>query len=226
MTIVADRALEELRTRILRGDLRPGERLVERTLCAEMDMSRTPVREALRALTAEGLVTTRPHCGMVVADLDPREIEEIFEFGVVLEGFIASLAARKARPADCDTLRDLVADMQAVLATEPLDPTAYLDLDQRFHEAIAGLAGNPRLASLRRQTLTPRVLTEAFTGYGAAHYAQSLAQHGTIVQAIAAGDADWAASAMRSHILTGRGTRRSASEDARVEPDRDGRDAG
>ena len=213
MTIVADRALEELRSRILRGELRPGERLVERTLCAEMDMSRTPVREALRALTAEGLVTTRPHCGMVVAELDPREIEEIFEFGVVLEGFVASLAARKARPDDCQALQSLIDAMEDALGKGAPDAQAYLDLDQRFHEAIATLAGNPRLASLRRQTLTPRVLAEAFTGYGAAHYAQSLAQHRTIAQAIAAGDADWAASAMRSHILTGRGTRRPTAVD-------------
>ena len=214
MTIVADRALEELRSRILRGELEPGQRLVERALCAEMDMSRTPVREALRALTAEGLVTTRPHCGMVVAELDPKEIEEIFEFGVVLEGFIASLAARKASGREVATLEALIERMQAVLTAERFEADAYLDLDQKFHEAIANLAGNPRLASLRRQTLTPRVLTEAFTGYAPEHYAQSLAQHRTIVQAIAAGDADWAASAMRSHILTGRGTRRPAAQPA------------
>lgn len=204
MSAVADRAYREIKTRIQDGSLPPGERLVERSLCAALGMSRTPVREALRVLTAEGWVTSRPRRGMVVAGLSREELEEIFEVGVVLEAFVASLAARKAGGSDLKPLKTLLKEMAAVLDSRAPDRAAYVELDRRLHAEIAGLAGNKRVASLLQAAMDTRALFQAFGRYRDEELQVSLQQHGTIVRAIESGDAEWAASAMRTHILSGR----------------------
>lgn len=204
MSEMADRAYQQLRDRIQNGALHPGARLVERTICAELGMSRTPVREALRLLTAEGWVTSRPRRGMIVTRLRPEEIGEIFEFGTVLESFLASLAARKGTAADRARLQRVVADMERALAGEPADLAAYIELDRDFHALIAHMAGNRRLANMLKAVMGSYVLYQAFRHYRRSDLELSLQQHRTIHQAIAREDSEWAASAMRTHILSSR----------------------
>lgn len=205
MTVASDTAYQTLRDRIIAGALPPGDRLVERRLCAELGISRTPVREALRQLTAEGLVTNRPHHGMAVAALSPEEIEEIFEFGVVTESFLAGLAASKATPADVRSLQDRLERLRTLVADKTTDPGAYSLQDHRLHAEIARIAGNQRLRGLLQQAMTPVVLSQVFACYAPHDFARSLAEHEVIVEAIAAGDREWAQAAMRAHILSGRG---------------------
>jgi DNA-binding GntR family transcriptional regulator len=204
MSETADRAYREIRDRVRNGLLPPGSRLVERTLCKELGMSRTPVREALRLLAAEGLVESRPNRGMAVARLTEQELDEVFEVGLVLESFIASLATRKAGGRPLEPLRGLLRDMRRVLAARAPDRRRYIELDQQFHSTIAGLAENQRLANMLQTAMDVRVLHQAFSHYSMEHLQRSLQQHETILLAIEGGDDDWAASAMRTHILSGR----------------------
>ena len=95
----SDQAYVSLRERILEGRLKPGTALKERDLCEELNVSRTPIREALRRLSADGLAEVRPRRSIVVSSFGADELTEIFELGIVLESFVAALAATKARPA-------------------------------------------------------------------------------------------------------------------------------
>ena len=205
----SDHAYATLRTRILAGDIPPGAVLKERDLCEELNISRTPVREALRRLSADGLAEVRPRRSIVVTSFPDNEIAEIFELGIVLESFVAGIAAEKATSADVARLRDLVDALENLLATEESPDTAeYIRLDQAFHEEIARIARNPRIAQILRQTISIPVLANVFERYDPADFAISIAQHGTILRAIESGDSDWAKSAMGTHIRTGRATQR------------------
>jgi DNA-binding GntR family transcriptional regulator len=204
MSQVAEKAYRELKESIRRGRLQPGDRLVERTICAELQMSRTPVREALKLLTAEGLVSRRPRRGMVVSKMSEDEVREIFEFGVVLEAFVASLAAKKRDAEHVKKLKKLIKSMDACLSGDAVNKSRYVELDRRFHAEIAAAAGNQRLAGMLQQAMESRVLHQAFSRYGHQDCRQSLEQHRTILRAIQSGDPDWASSAMQTHILTGR----------------------
>lgn len=204
MSASAEHAYEEIYRRIRGGVIAPGEALIERQLCHELAVSRTPVREALRRLTAEGLAESRPNRSVVVAKLSDRELAEAFEVGVVLESFAAGLAARNAGNNPHESLRSLLIDMRATLAVDQLDLAGYVELDQRFHLALAQLTGNQRLVAMLRSATDLRILSQAFRHYTAAQLERSLRQHEVILEAIESGDEDWAASAMRTHILSGK----------------------
>ncbi len=200
----SDQAYRVLRERILSGSIKPGEVLKERDLCEELNISRTPIREALRRLSADGLADVRPRRSIIVTSFDETELAEIFELGIVLESFVAALAAEKAKPDDLLKLSAIVDQMEAMLAQSPPDASEqYIKLDQAFHDAIAATARNPRIAQILRQTMSFRVLHNIFERYVPTDFATSLAQHKTIIGAIASGDPDWSRSAMTSHVRTG-----------------------
>ena len=206
--IASTQVYDELRARIMRGELKPGAALKERDLCAQLDVSRTPVREALRQLSAEGLVEVRPHRSIVVASFDPAEVEEVFELGVMLESFIAGLAAEKATDDDRRQLRAIV-DAMAVAAADSADVRLrYAALDRDFHEALAAAARSPRVAAVLRQTVNFRLLIDLFRDYEPLDIETSLMQHRNILAAVDSANADWASAAMRNHIRTGQGIRR------------------
>ena len=204
MSAAAEKAYEAIYQSIRQGAIPPGTRLIERQLCQELAISRTPVREALRRLTAEGLVENRPHRGVIVSQLSQAELAEVYEVGVVLESTVAGVAARNCGRTAQLVLRRLLTDMRAVLANEMIDPAQYVALDHAFHMAIAESTGNRRLVTMLRSTCDLRVLNTAFSHYDRAHYERSLRQHETIAEAIEAGDEDWASSAMRAHVLSAR----------------------
>lgn len=204
MSVAAEKAYEAIYQSIRQGVILPGARLVERQLCNELAISRTPVREALRRLTAEGLVENRPRRGVVVSQLSDADLAEVFEVGVGLESTVAGVAARKSGRVAQLVLRRLLTNMREVLAQEPIDAASYASLDHAFHMAIAESTGNSRLVTMLRSTCDLRVLSTAFGHYDRAHYERSLRQHETIVEAIEAGDEDWASSSMRAHVLSAR----------------------
>ena len=138
---------------------------MERSLCREMGMSRTPVREALRRLAAEGLVESRPHRGMTIPQLSDEELDEVFEVGLVLESYMAALATRKSGGKPVNSLRKLLNGMREALSESPPDRLRYVELDQAFHAAIAELAGNQRLANMLETAMDVRALQQAFSYY-------------------------------------------------------------
>ena len=202
----SDKAFNKLKMQILSGKLAPGSSLKERDLCEQLNISRTPIREALRRLSAEGLAEVRPRRSIVVACFDPSEIEEIFELGIILESFIAAKAAIKTTDEEITALQIILNKMEDFISDSGnLDIAGYADLDHAFHEQLAKMARSERIRRILQQTVSMRLLVNVFDSYRKVDFETSLVQHRTIYRAIASRNSDWAAAAMSSHVRTGSG---------------------
>ena len=205
MTVAADKAYRVLRARIISGEYSPGARLKEREICADLDVSRTPIREALRRLEADGLVHIEPHRGGVVTEIGTEEAAEIFSLGAVMESYAARLAATRDNPEATAELDRLLEDMAGVLERQDTDAHAdYMRLDSELHATIVEMASSRRLTAALQQVVGVPVLVQAFNRYSMDDLWQSHHQHRAIVAALKAGDPDWAESAMRQHMFAGR----------------------
>jgi DNA-binding GntR family transcriptional regulator len=145
--------IDRLRNAILRGDLRPGQKLDQNELAVALKVSRSPIREALRTLSAEGLVEVIPHRGAIVAELSADELEEILTLRGVLEGMAARLAVPKMTDEQIKTLGILLDKIN-----HTTDPDQWVELNHHFHQTIYQAANRPRLLSLivnLRNTITP-----------------------------------------------------------------------
>ncbi|MBM3479587.1 MAG: GntR family transcriptional regulator [Alphaproteobacteria bacterium] len=188
---------------ITSGRMPPGTALEEERLAAENDVSRTPVREALRLLAATGLVEQRSRRGSVVARPEPQRLSEMFEAMAELEAVCAGLCARgmaaKAR-------RSLAARHAAMgrLAGEGR-VEAYRAANVAFHEALYSGGGNAYLAELAGATRRRLAPFRAAQLGGAARLLASHAEHGAIVEAILAADEAAAAAATRAHLAATEG---------------------
>ncbi|MDJ0657269.1 MAG: GntR family transcriptional regulator [Xanthomonadales bacterium] len=205
MSAAMEKAYVAIKEAIFSGRYGAGERLKERDICTELEVSRTPVREALRRLEADGLVRLEPRRGAVVTELGIDEANEIFSLGALLESFGAGLAARRASPDDVAALDRLLDEMSQLLQSgHDQVHLEYMRLDHDLHGRIVEIAANRRLAALLRQTVGMPVLVKSFHSYSMDDLKRSLDQHRTIVDAIRVGDTVWAEAAMRSHILVTR----------------------
>jgi DNA-binding GntR family transcriptional regulator len=158
----AQRAYRAVRERIGAGTLRPGQKITERGLAAELAMSPTPVREAIRRLEQDGLIQRTGPRTVVVSDMQERAIDDLAEVEVALRGLVARFAARHATPEQLDRLDAILdeADDQVIVLTtrhrngEDVDRhvTALLDLMQDFTDALGACASNPVLVRLLDQS--------------------------------------------------------------------------
>jgi DNA-binding GntR family transcriptional regulator len=138
-----DFVIDELREAIVRGHFKPGEKLDQEEIAELLNVSRIPVRQALRTLTAEGLVKMYPHRGATVAELSREELEEIYFLRGVLEGVAARLAAPRMDEAH-------IAKLQAILEKidQLNDLDEWLDLNREFHNTIYEVINRPRLLEM------------------------------------------------------------------------------
>lgn len=132
-----------LRHAILRGDLPGGTHLVQADLAAQLDVSTTPVREALRDLANEGIIRLDPHRGAIVRELRIDEVREIYEMRKVLEPMAIRLTVERVT----DTQLERAAGLHQELKSEP-DPGRWVELNRAFHRVFADAAGSPRLQSI------------------------------------------------------------------------------
>ncbi|MHA6764228.1 GntR family transcriptional regulator [Streptacidiphilus sp. PAMC 29251] len=198
LAAVRERVQAELRERIVSGQLPPGSRLVERELAEAMGVSRVPVREAIRTLTAEGFVVALSPRRVVVRGLTSKDVDELFELREALEVFAAGLAAQRATPAELRALEDLLD--RAALATGKRVAEDITELNTRFHERILAMADNNLLAAaleplegrLRRLTRQNE------------HWDQLLGEHRQLLAAIASGDPDRARACALEHVRVNR----------------------
>lgn len=195
---LVDEVTDVLRERIYAGVYGPGVALRQEQLAADLDISRTPLREALRVLESEGLVRSEPGRGVRVVSVDAHTLLSGYEVREVLDGLAARLAARRATERDIAVLEGHLADQRAALQ-EP-DVPAYTRANVDFHTAIVDLAANDFVvAQLSLIPLTAQVFTPA-RRIAFDRVRTSVAEHQAIVDAIAAGDEDAAEKAARAHI--------------------------
>ena len=185
------RLLEEIRS----GALAPGARLRETEVAERLGISRTPVREAIRQLEADGLVVHLPRQGATIRGLDHAEIVELYEMRAVLEGTAARLAARAASDVE---LAELAA-LNAELAQAPAGPQAS-EANRRFHRMMIDAARNrflvKSMSALQRtlMILGPTTLLEP------ARATAAVAEHAAVLEALIARDGARAEAAMRAHV--------------------------
>lgn len=188
-----------LENAIVDGEYHPGERIDPDRIAADYGCSRTPVREALQALEASGLLIVRPKRGTFVTKLGVTELMHRFEVMAQLESFCAGLACRRASTADhAAILQGLEACETAANAG---DSDSYYAENTRFHQAIYRAAHNPFLEAetLRLQAMLQPYRRRQLQAQGRVQ--TSLAEHQDIAQAIREGDAAKATKAMTDHVL-------------------------
>jgi DNA-binding GntR family transcriptional regulator len=201
----ADRALATLRDLIMGGELAPGARLGEVELADRLGVSRTPVREALSRLAAEGLVEIAPNRGARVVTWTVAELEGVFDLRAVLEPQLTAHAVPNAAAADVDELDALARRMHEVGTPGPgQDLDALVPLNRAFHDRLVALAAHPTLATALAAAIHPPIVRRNFLTYDEASLRRSLAHHSEIVAALRAGDPEWARAVMTSHIANAR----------------------
>jgi len=191
-------AIEELRSAITTGKFRPGERLIERELCDRLRVSRTVVRETLRQLETEGLVTTIAYRGPVVTLLTPDEAAGIYQVRAALESLAARLFATRAIDTDRARLKSMLEDVAKAYAAD--DPTSILGTKAKFYDALVAGSGNPVIGSMLRQILARTMLLRSLSLSNPGRSHQSIAELRSIVDAIFRRDADGASRASTEHV--------------------------
>ncbi len=191
-----------VRELILGGQLTAGARLAEAELADRLGVSRTPVREALGRLAAEGLVELVPNRGARVATWSRVELEGVFELRALLEPQLTALAVPRSTAADADDLDDLAHRMTAAAADQDLD--ALVPLNRAFHDRLVDLADHPALAAALAGAVRAPIVLRNFHAYDPASLQRSLAHHVEIVAALRAGDPAWARAVMTAHIHNAR----------------------
>jgi DNA-binding GntR family transcriptional regulator len=190
-------AYAAIRERILGGSLAPGARVVAEDVATELNLSRTPVREAFRQLEAEGLLVIRPNRGALVASFSPDELLDLFEMRAALEG----LAARRACARWTDDFGDqLHLALRRLGRTAPGD-ASFMPLHDALHALIARQAGGTRLIA---ETEKLRAAVERhLRAYFARHEtkAGTLDDHRRLIDALEAGPPALAETAMRAHVM-------------------------
>lgn len=194
-----DRPLREtvrdtLRTRIFEGHYAPGTRLVERDLAAEFSVSRLPVREALRMLRMEGLISDRGARGAEVSSLSPKDVEDLFDVRQSLEVLACRLAAKRATKDDLAYLKRLLDNAEAFLAKGSVMEAHRSNSE--FHDAITGIADNNFLKS----ALEPLQGRMHWLFRHVSDLPELIREHRELYAAIASGDPDKAAAQSASHI--------------------------
>lgn len=188
-------AYRRLLDNIRAGTLLPGARLRETEIADMLGISRTPVREAIRQLEADGLVIHLPRQGATIRTLDHAEVIELYEMRAVLEGTAARLTARVASAVELAELMDLNAELSAAGA----GPAAQ-DLNRQFHRTLMESARNrflvKAMSALQKTLLILGPTTLAEPGRAAA----AVAEHAAVLEALAARDAASAEAAMRAHV--------------------------
>jgi DNA-binding GntR family transcriptional regulator len=189
-------AYGRLKAAIQAGELRPGQRIRENEMADRLAMSRTPVREALRRLESDGLLTFAPYRGMVISKLDHQAVMELYSMREVLEGTAAGLAARHASDAEIAIVKDICESEPGAIG----DPRKIASHNKHFHGALYRAAHNRYLLKTLNVLSDAMALlgmtTMAITGRSETAHGEHLA----IVAAIEARDPATAEAAMRDHI--------------------------
>jgi DNA-binding GntR family transcriptional regulator len=187
-----DRLFEEIRS----GALKPGARLTETELAERLEVSRTPVREAIRRLESEGLVDHQPRTGAVVRTLDYPEIMELYEMRTVLEGTAARLAARAASAVELEELQSINDEMAETTG----DTAALVRLNRQFHARLMDAARNRFLLRSMASVENTLLILGPSSMESSERAREAVGEHQHVVDALTNRDGERAEQAMRRHM--------------------------
>lgn len=203
-----ERVYQELRRDIVEGRYGPGERIVEQRLATELDVSRTPVREAVRRLETEGLIVTIRNRGAHVRPLTEMDVADLYEARSRIEGFVAELAARRATHQDIESLTlaadrfDVVVDDESLGRVEK--PRALMQANSEFHQGLVDAGQAEQVYRLLAGAVDLPLVFQAFDLFGSEELSRSALFHHLILEAVAAGEPSRAGRLMTEHVLQGR----------------------
>lgn len=198
-TPLSEKIAETIRTNILKGIIKPGERLVEPKLSEQLGISRTPIREALRNLESEGFIEIIPRRGAVVTQITDKDVDEIFIIKMRLESLAARLATERLTNADIEKMKDL-----ALRVRESTSKVGHkVNWNSEFHEVFIQNCGNDRLikilAGLQQQFKRATVFSFSETG----RTIEVAEEHQNIISAFESRDKDMAEKLVENHIRNG-----------------------
>ncbi|NEU31440.1 GntR family transcriptional regulator [bacterium LRH843] len=192
---------ERLKSDILSGKYKPGQHMLEKELCEELEVSRTPIRDALIRLEQEGLVVSKPHKGVYVRKLTQRNIQDYYQTRAVLEGLGAELAARNITSENEKELIRILEEMKQTLKEEKGNGyKKIISVNDQFHNYVFQLAGNEVLDKMRKTLAHPIALIRITSWINEARTLEVLKEHEQIINAIIKKDEKKAKEYAEAHI--------------------------
>ena len=195
-TSLAERAYDEIRRMIIRLELAPGDVVREADLQVVLDMSRTPIREALQRLARDHFVTVIPRRGMLVSAIDVDELSMLYETRAIMEPYAARLATKRGNPDDWDEM----ADVLAATRKPGTNATQLIELDRRCHEIIWRAAGNRFLTSTLDTLYAQSDRLWHMYLADVADMGEAVEEHAAIHEALNDGDADRVSLLVEAHV--------------------------
>ncbi|MCK4241335.1 MAG: GntR family transcriptional regulator [Candidatus Atribacteria bacterium] len=196
--LLSQKVYRALKTEIIKGSLKPGTKLSEGKIAEQIGVSRTPVREALKELAAEGFVKMNPNQAVVVSNASVKDIQEVLQIRGVLEGLAARLTAKVISEEEIKELEKYQKQMEYY--TKKDDVLAFSEMDAEFHELILNICGNNKLIQIRKnisdQAHRYRIRSLSIPG----RLKYSLKEHQEIVEALKRKNAEQADRLSQKHI--------------------------
>jgi DNA-binding GntR family transcriptional regulator len=191
-------AYESIRQSIIDGRFKMGEHIVESAVANDLQISRAPVREALRRLAQEGLAVERPRRGTFVREISAQDFIDIYNVRLAVEGAAVRIAVRKGAP--LDAIEDTIAKMERTASKGDVARTVGLEL--RFHEQVCKASGNSYLISVFESILGAVHMALALDDGAYENLEDVTAEHIALLMSMRSGDPEVAASAIHQHIIS------------------------
>ena len=190
---------EQLRQRIFRRELEPGSWIDELKIAEEFGISRTPLREALKVLAAEGLVTMKVRRGAYVTEMSEKDLRDVYHLLSLLESDAAGVVAERATPEQQQTLKELHAELEAAVA----DREKFFAINERFHMLVLEMADNRWRSQMVGDLRKVMKLNRHNSLFKQGRIEDSLAEHRAVLQAMLARDGAGTMQAMQTHFAQG-----------------------
>ena len=190
---------EQLRQRIFRRELEPGSWIDELKIAEEFGISRTPLREALKVLAAEGLVTMKVRRGAYVTEMSEKDLRDVYHLLSLLESDAAGVVAERATPEQQQTLRDLHAELESAAGNRE----AFFSVNERFHMALLDMADNRWRSQMVADLRKVMKLNRHNSLFKQGRIEDSLSEHRAILDAMLSRDPEGTRRAMQAHFAQG-----------------------
>lgn len=201
METVATRIYSAIKEQIIEGRYPPGSRITEQNVATEFQTSRTPVREAMRLLVADGFVLFKPNSGTVVREWTVEQMRQVFEARILIESEIAAAAATHVTDGEVVQLRRLQDEIEACVTTLRGGDTSPIGrLNRDFHRLLGQASHNERLVGMLATAIEIPIVQQTFRRYTSAQLQRSFGHHRELIDAMAVRDPSWARSVMSCHI--------------------------